>query len=103
MQKIIIAGTAYVDQPCPQCGSKRRISKTWKETLPTFTGTTTVKYSQIVCTNDVCQLAFDKQLLKDTRKRMAIKLKKEANDAVRKANSLRKAKKTRKNKSNLLI
>lgn len=101
MQKIIVARTSYVDQPCPQCGSKRRISKTWKEALPTFTGTTIVKYSQIVCTNNVCQLAFDKQLLKDTQKRIAIKLKKEANDAVRKANSLREAKKTRKNKSRI--
>lgn len=101
MQKIIVASTSYVDQPCPQCGSKRRISKTWKETIPTFTGTTTVKYSQIVCTNNVCQLAFDKQLLKDTQKRRAIKLKKEANDAARKANSQKAAKKTRTNKSRI--
>ena len=101
MAKIIISGTAYVDQPCPRCGSKRRVSKRWNETIKTLTGTTIVKYSQIVCNNNVCQVEFDRQLLKETQKRQAIKLKKEANDAARKANSLREAKKTRRNKSRI--
>lgn len=64
-------------------------------------GTTVVEYSQIVCTNVVCQTAFDKGLLAEAKKRKAIKVKKEANDALRKANSLLQRKKALKNKSRI--
>ena len=28
---------SYVDQPCSRCGSKKRISRTWKEKIATLT------------------------------------------------------------------
>lgn len=98
MQKNITSATTYLNEPCGRCGSKRRVAKTWKETVPTLTGTTIVEYSQTVCTNDACQAAFDVQLLAEAKKREAMRLKKEANNAERKANSLRQAAETRKNK-----
>lgn len=101
MPKIINSGTPYADQPCPRCGSMRRILRTWKEKLPTLTGTTAVEYSQIVCTNDVCQIAFDKHLLVETKKKEAVRIKRGMNEAARKANSLLQASKTRKNKSRI--
>lgn len=89
---------SYIDQPCPRCGSKKRISKTWKETLPTFSGTTTVDCMQIVCTNDNCQAAFDKNLLEETEKRNIIRMKKEASEKQRKENAMSFAKKNSKNR-----
>ncbi len=75
---------AYLDQKCDRCGSKRKVSKRWKEKVPTLIGTTVVEYTQISCTNTLCQAAFEKVLAKEATKRKAIKRKKEADDAERK-------------------
>lgn len=101
MPKIISNATPYLNLPCQRCGSKKCISRTWKEKLTTLTGTTVVEYSQIVCTNDVCQIAFDKHLLAETKKKEAVRIKRGMNEAARKANSLLQASKTRKNKSRI--
>lgn len=93
--------TLYLDQPCERCGSKKRISKTWKEKVPTFTGTTVVEYSQIVCSQKDCQMAFDKDQLEQTEKREAIKHTKELTNIARKAHALQQANKGRKSKSRI--
>lgn len=93
---------SYLEKPCARCGSKKRISKKWKEKIPTFSGKITiVDFSQIVCTNKVCQVAFDKELIEEAKKREILKLKKEEHDAQRKANSLQQANKARKSKSRI--
>lgn len=79
---------SYLEIPCNRCGSKKRVSKTWKEEIPTFTGTTMVEYSQIVCTNTACQKAFDENLEKETKKREAIRVEKEERAKERKENFL---------------
>lgn len=91
----------YLNQRCDRCGSKRRIERTWKEKIPTLTGTTNVEYSQIICINQTCQAAFEKVLLTETKKREVARAEKEANIAVRKASSLLQAKKARANKSRI--
>lgn len=78
----------YADQPCPRCGSKQRVSKRWKEKVPTFSGSITVDCSQIVCTNKDCQAAFDKNLQEETDKKELMRKKKEEQDQARKAKSL---------------
>ncbi len=85
MPKIISNVTPYLNQPCERCGSKKRISKTWTEKLPTLTGTTIVKHSQIVCTSEICQAEFDKQLLEERKKREAMRFNKETKEAKSKA------------------
>ncbi len=87
--------TEYVDELCERCGSKRKIAKTWKEVLPTFSGNTTVEYSQIVCTNEECQKAFDENLKKEKEKKEAMKVQKDKNDEERKAKSLQQALKSK--------
>lgn len=78
MPKIISASLSYDNQPCNRCGSKRRISKTWKETLPKLTGGFVVQiHSQIVCTNSVCQAEFDRKLFEEVQKRKDLRLKRE--------------------------
>lgn len=73
---------------CERCGSKKRVSKTWKENIPTMTGKkTTVVYSQIVCTNPVCQKAFEENLEKETKKREILQMQKEERDRLRKEKS----------------
>ncbi len=90
---------AYLEKPCDRCGSKKRVAKKWKETVPTMTGTVVVQYTQIVCTKKECQIAFEKVLLEETKKRQALKVKKDANDVARKASLLKIKKK--KNKSRI--
>ena len=90
---------AYSQQRCERCGSKKRISRKWEEKIPTLTGTTIVKCAQFICTNVVCQAAFDKNLRAELKKRQAIRRKKEENDAARKKDSL--SKKALKNKSRI--
>src|SRR5436190_306086 len=68
---------SFVKQPCERCGSKKRISKTWKEKIPTLSGVTEVEYSQIICTNIVCQTEFDENLEKERKKRESLRLHKE--------------------------
>lgn len=92
----------YMNQPCERCGSKKRVSRKWKEQIPTYTGSVEVEYSQIICTNAACQAAFDKNLLEETARREVIKQKKEANDVARKANSLTMANKARKSREQSL-
>lgn len=94
----ISSGNAYLNVPCERCGGKRRTAKTWKETIPTLMGSTVVEYSQIVCKNKECQEEFDKHLIKETKKREVIRIKKEEDQALRKANSLLAQTKARKNK-----
>lgn len=96
--KIQEVSDSYRNQPCERCGSRKRVSKTWKENMDTFTGTTVIEYSQIICTNKACQEAFDKNLLEETKKREVLRKKKEANEITRRANSLSQANKARKNK-----
>ena len=95
---------AYIDQLCERCGSKRKVAKTWKETMLTFTGRkTVVEYSQIVCTNSDCQKEFDKVLANETKKRLELQLKKDENLKIRKeAMSVAKsAKSLNKNRSRI--
>lgn len=97
----ISSGNDYLNKPCERCGGKKRTSRKWKETIPTLMGTTVVEYSQIVCRNKECQAVLDKQLLDEKKKREVVRIKKEEDQALRKANSLTQAIKTRKNKSRI--
>lgn len=96
MKKIKLS---YDEQLCPRCGSKQKISKRWKEKVITFSGSIMVDCSQIICTNKKCQEAFDKALAEDNKKRLADRVKKEANDKERKANALLHAAQTKRKKA----
>src|SRR5487761_1592657 len=85
MPKIKSLQPAYADQPCSRCGSKKRISRTWKEVAPTFNGTTETACAQIVCTNKECQKVFAVNLAKEEKKRAVLRLQKEEKDKSRKA------------------
>lgn len=91
----INSDNSYLNKPCDRCGEKRRVAKRWKERIPTFSGTTVVEYSQIICLNKECQAKFEKQLIEERKKRDAVKAVREENAAIRKANSL-EAKKRKK-------
>ncbi len=67
----------YVELPCPRCKSPQIVSKTWTETVQTFSGTVKVQCSQIVCTNKICQAEFEKNLEADNKKKAAIRTKRE--------------------------
>ena len=78
---------AYLDKPCERCGSKRKIGRTWTETVQNFSGTVEVKHQQIICTNEECQAKFEQGYKDEAKRKEAIRAKKEANDAARKANN----------------
>src|SRR5689334_18748916 len=89
----------YVDRPCDRCGSKRKVAKTWTEKIATFSGSTKVEYSQIVCTNKECQRLFDESLEKEAKQKQTLKLQKEQREKERMANSRKKEKTPSKIKS----
>lgn len=100
MQNNISSANTYLNAPCERCGGKKRVARTWKEKIPTLTGTVTiVEYSQIVCRNKTCQEEFERKQVEETEKRQAIKVKKDENTALRKAKSLFEANKARTIKS----
>lgn len=90
------SANTYLNEPCPRCGGRKRVAKKWKEKVKNFIGTTLVEYSQIVCINKICQTAFDKVLLQESKKREGIRITREANALARKASSLSQANKARK-------
>lgn len=67
----------YLNEPCPRCGSKRIISRSWKEKVKTFSGTVEVEHTQIVCINKVCQKNFENQRALEAKKREEERIKKE--------------------------
>lgn len=87
---------SFLDKPCERCGSKKRVAKTWTENMVTFTGTTKVEYSQIVCTNKECQRLFEENLEKETKLKQTVKLQREAREKARLATSHITSKKTTK-------
>jgi len=89
---------SYASKACDRCGSKRRISKTWKETVATLTGSTVIEYSQIICTNTVCQAAFEVNLAKETKKRQSLQKEKEKRYEESKKNALKRKKTLKKKK-----
>lgn len=74
----------YANQPCERCGSKKRISKPWKEKIKTTWGISVVEASQIFCTNDACQKLFDKNRAEEVIKINARKLMREEQVNIRK-------------------
>lgn len=83
----------YENEPCPRCGSKKSVSKPRKQILPTLSGSTEVEYSQIMCTNALCQHEFEINLAREQKKREVLRVEKERNDKKRKADSLKLKKK----------
>ena len=84
--------TSFVDQPCQRCGSKKIIAKTWFEKVPTYSGEfIEVEYSQIICTNEECQKAFEENLKKETDKKRAIQEERKAKEDKRKEDAQIKA------------
>lgn len=75
---------AYLDKPCERCGSKRKIGRTWTETVQNFTGSVKVKHQQIVCTNEECQAKFEKAYQDEAKKKEALRVKKEESNLARK-------------------
>ena len=92
----------YTEEICIRCGSKKFISRVWKEKIATYSGgTTEVEYSKIECTNKECQEAFNKQFEEEKNKKEALRIKKEESDAMRQANSSKQIRIARANKSRI--
>lgn len=78
--------SSYINQPCERCGSPKRISKTWKETIETALGKQTIEVSQVTCTNKDCQAEFDKNRTEEVARINERKVNKEEQDKVRREN-----------------
>ena len=69
MQRFPISQNSFIDQPCDRCGGKQRMGKSWKETVPIFTTSAVIEYSQRECVNKECQELFMKKLQDELEKR----------------------------------
>lgn len=74
---------SYLDQPCERCGDKKILTKVRKTTLKNLSSVSEIEYSQINCTNKVCQKEFEVNLAEKIIKADAIKLKREEAKALR--------------------
>ena len=89
----------FSDESCSRCGSPKKISKTWNETIEMWSGATSkVEISQIVCTNVECQAKFDKNRAEEVKRNDERKQKKEEQDKIRKENLVQSIAQARKNK-----
>ena len=77
---------SYIEQPCDRCGSPKVVSETWDQAHETISGTSTLKVSQITCTNEACQAGFDKNRAEEVMRINEKKMKKEEQDKIRKDN-----------------
>ena len=80
----MIGKVLYKDQPCERCGSKKSISNIHDVITPALIGSVKVGYSQIICTNHICQKEFERNLLEEMQKKEAIRLKREEDKTARK-------------------
>lgn len=79
---------SYLEQPCERCGNKKNLIKIHKATLKNLSGVSKIEYSQIICTNAVCQKEFEKNLAEKASKAEAIKLKREKEKLDKSKNKL---------------
>jgi hypothetical protein len=48
--------------PCTRCNKERVISKTWTETIETYSGKSVITHTETICPDPECQAVVDKQL-----------------------------------------
>lgn len=77
-----------ISNPCTRCGSERIISKSWEETVKTFSGTTMVVHTLTVCPNRECQKIVEEQLATQRIKQEIIRRDKEAKIADRRKRAI---------------
>lgn len=58
--------------PCTRCGRERIVSKTWKENVKIYSGTSPVVHVDTVCPVSACQKVVDGQLAVQKEKRAFI-------------------------------
>lgn len=58
--------------PCTRCGRERIVSKTWKENVKIYSGTSPVVHVDTVCPDQECQKVVDDQLAAQKAKRASI-------------------------------
>jgi len=51
-----------MQSPCTRCQKPRIISKTWTETIETYSGKSVITHTETICPDPECQLVVDKQL-----------------------------------------
>lgn len=63
--------------PCIRCGKERIISKTWKEELTNFFGTSTITHTETVCPDEECQKLVEAKFAQEREKKAALALEKQ--------------------------
>ena len=90
----------YNNDICPRCGSPRKISRTWSQTIELYSGNKSqVEVSQFVCTNVECQKRFDELRAEEISRNQIRKDKKEEQDKIRKEKLAQSIANARKGKS----
>lgn len=79
----MINSVPYLEQPCERCGKKKKLSETGKESMPNLSNSVKIEYSQVICTDSLCQREFEEKLQEKALKELAIKLKREEAKAAR--------------------
>lgn len=92
---------SYINEPCERCGSKKRVTKSWKEDVPTSLGTSVIEVSQVTCSNAECQKKFEADRAEEMVKINERKSKKAIQDDIRKKNIAQAILERQKNRINV--
>jgi hypothetical protein len=63
--------------PCIRCGKERIVSKTWKEEIHNFSGTSFITHTETVCPDGECQKIVDAKFKQEKEKKEALQVEKQ--------------------------
>lgn len=79
------------NNPCIRCGKERIVSKTWKEEVTNFFGSSVITHTETVCPDEECQKVVDAKFKQEKEKKEALMLEKQKRYEQSQKNAKKKA------------
>ena len=77
--------------PCIRCGKERIVSKTWKEEVTNFFGSSFITHTETVCPDEECQKIVDAKFKQEREKKEALLAEKQKRYEQSQKNAKKKA------------
>lgn len=82
--------TMTISNPCIRCGKERIVSKTWKEEIQNFSGTSFITHTETVCPDKECQKILDEKFKQEKERKEALLVEKQKRYEQSKINAQKK-------------
>ena len=77
--------------PCIRCGKERIVSKTWKEEVTNFFGSSFITHTETVCPDEECQKIVEAKFKQEREKKEALLAEKQKRYEQSQKNAKKKA------------